>query len=224
MRIAIIGAGQVGRAIGAGWSKAGHDVVYGVRTLGEPEMAGFMARAGGKEASVAAAARDTEAIALALPWQAAAAALPELGDVAGQIVIDCMNPLTMRDGVLQLDCGFDTSGAERVAGWLPGARVVKTLNQVGAEVMADASGFAAKPAMFVAGDDAAAKTIVSALVAELGFDVMDAGALRQARLLEPMAMVWINQALMRGKGRDWAFAALHRGARSECAEVEHVNQ
>lgn len=220
MRIAIIGAGQVGRAIGAGWSKARHDVVYGVRRAGDPDMAAFLARAGGREASVNTAALEAEAIALALPWQAAAAVLSNLGDLAGKIVIDCMNPLTMRDGVLQLDCGFDTSGAERVASWLPGARVVKTLNQVGAEVMADASGFALKPAMFVAGDDDAAKAAVLRLVADLGFDAMDAGALRQARYLEPLAMVWINQALMRGKGRDWAFAAAHRQASSTILNAE----
>lgn len=66
--------------------------------------------------------------------------------------------------------------------------------------------------MLVAGDDAAARATVAGLVADLGFEPLDAGDLRRARLLEPLAMVWTNQALIRGKGRDWAFAALPRGA------------
>jgi hypothetical protein len=64
--------------------------------------------------------------------------------------------------------------------------------------------------MFVAGDDAANKPKVVALVAALGFDVIDAGPLRNARLLEAHAMLWIELALKRGQGRDWAFAVVRR--------------
>jgi hypothetical protein len=112
----------------------------------------------------------------------------------------------MRDGTLDLCCGFDTSGAEHLAAWIPGARVVKTLNQAGAEVMGDASILQGRPVMFVAGDDDAAKERVAGLVRDLGFEALDAGPLRVARLLEPYALVWINQAIIRGEGRDWAFA------------------
>ena len=67
-----------------------------------------------------------------------------------------------------------------------------------------------KSVMFVAGDDAANKPKVIALVAALGFDVIDAGPLRNARLLEAHAMLWIELALKRGQGRDWAFAVVRR--------------
>ena len=90
--------------------------------------------------------------------------------------------------------------------------MVKTLNQVGAEVMEDTSGFAHPPAMFMAGDDEDAKRTVAVLLTDIGFQPLDAGPLHRARLLEPLAMVWINQALLRGHGRDWAFAALPRSA------------
>ena len=106
---------------------------------------------------------------------------------------------------LGLDRGYSTSGAEAVAVWSPGARVIKTLNQVGFEAMADASRFTPAPVMFLAGDDTDAKSVVLGLVAELGFEAHDAGPLRMARILEPFAMVWINQALLRGLGRQWAF-------------------
>jgi 8-hydroxy-5-deazaflavin:NADPH oxidoreductase len=88
--------------------------------------------------------------------------------------------------------------------------VVKTLNQAGAEVMGNASRLSGRPVMFLAGDDAAAKDAAIELVRELGFEALDAGPLRAARLLEPFAMVWINQAIMRGEGRDWAFGVVRR--------------
>jgi hypothetical protein len=62
--------------------------------------------------------------------------------------------------------------------------------------------------MFMAGNDAAAKAQVAGLLRDLGFDPLDAGGIDKSRLLEPFALVWINQALARGKGRDWAFAVI----------------
>jgi hypothetical protein len=160
--------------------------------------------------SSAEAAAEAPVVVLALPWTGAESAIKGLGALAGKVVLDCMNPLTMGPDGLALDRGFTTSGGETVASWLPQARIVKTLNQVGAEIMATATTLAARPIMFVAGDDADTKATASTLVGDLGFEVQDAGGLRQSRLLEPMAMLWINQALFRGQGRDWAFGAVRR--------------
>jgi len=158
----------------------------------------------------AEAAAAAEVVVLALPWTAAEGAVKALGSLKGKIVIDCMNPLAMQNGKLELDRGFYTSGAEALASWIPDAGIVKTLNQVGAEMMADNGDLPYRPVMFMAGDDSAAKTTVSALLADLGFEALDAGDLTKARLLEPYGMVWINQALVQGKGRNWAFAAVNR--------------
>jgi NADPH-dependent F420 reductase len=208
MLIAILGAGNVGSALARGWARAGHQIVLGVR---DPAGAAQLAREIQAEAlNSAAAAASAEVVVLALPWNVAEQAIKALGDLRGKILIDCMNPLAMKDGALGLERGFTTSGAEAVASWAPGARVVKTLNQVGAELMDEAASLAGRPVMFVAGDDSDAKEIASALVQALGFEALDAGALRQARLLEPLAMVWINQALLRGEGRNWAFGVLRR--------------
>ena len=214
MRIAIIGAGSVGGALARGWARSGHDITFGVRDPGADRRAGLLTTTGARAAAPAEASSAAEVVVLALPWGGAEAAVRGLGDLTGKVVIDCMNPLVMRDGALGLDPTVAGSGGETVAGWVPGARVVKTLNQVGAEVMADASGFVHPPAMFLAGDDAEAKAVAAGLLGDLGFEPLDAGDLRKARLLEPLAMVWINQALFRGKGRDWAFAALPRGGMS----------
>jgi len=210
MRIAIIGAGKVGTAVGAGWARAGHEIVLGVRDPKNPKLDALVPRVGGKAVAQAEAARDAEVVVLALPWRAAEEVVKALGDLSKKIVIDCMNPLVMTPDGLGLDRGFSASGAEAVAAWLPGARVVKTLNQVGAEIMADASGFPVRPVMFAAGDDADAKATVLALLGELGFEGRDAGSLRQARLLEPLGLLWISQAMIHGAGRDWAFGVLRR--------------
>ena len=208
MQIAIIGAGNVGSALARGWARGGHRLQLGVRDTSDPKVQSLCRETGAFAKNPREAAEAAPVVVLALPWGAAAEAVQALGPMAGKIVIDCMNPLTLRDGVLALERGFSGSAGEAVAGWLPQARVVKTLNQVGAEVMADTSGFAVAPAMFMAGNDANAKATVAALLRDLGFEPLDAGALSQSRHLEPYAMVWINQALYQGKGARWAFAAV----------------
>lgn len=164
-------------------------------------------KTGAKVDDPVAAADIADIVILSLPWTVAEEAVPALGDLSGKIVIDCMNPLGMVDGALGLTIGHNRSGGEIVATWLPGALVVKTLNQVGAEIMARNDHLPLRPVMFMAGNDAQAKEAVSAILTALGFQPMDAGDITKSRLLEPFGMVWINQALMQGAGRDWAFAA-----------------
>ena len=102
--------------------------------------------------------------------------------------------------------GFDSSGAKQIATLAPQAKVFKAFNQTGFETMADARPYAARPIMFVAGDDDAAKSTVLDLVTDAGFEAVDAGGLRAARLLEPLAMLWIELARKRGLGPDFTFA------------------
>lgn len=206
--IAIIGVGNVGSALARGLRHTGHRLVLGTRSAAAPDVAELARMTGARIASPAQAAADCDMVILALPWSAMEAAVRNLGDLAGKIVIDCTNPLGMVDGKLALLLGHDRSGGELVQGWLPAARVVKTLNQVGAEIMADNSHLPHRPVMFTAGNDEAAKQTVASLLRDLGFDPHDAGDITKARLLEPFGMPWINQALFRGKGRAWAFAAV----------------
>lgn len=206
MQIAIIGAGNVGRALGPAWEAAGHRVRYGVPNPADPKYADL----GGKLAAPAEAAREADAIVLATPWNATEAAVKGLGPLVGKIVLDCTNPLMIGPDGLALAIGHTMSGGEMVAGWAAGASVFKTLNQTGAENMAQARDFASPSVMFVAGDDAGKKPAALALVADLGFEAVDAGPLRSARLLEPYGMLWIDQALVRGAGRGFAFARLRR--------------
>ena len=198
MKIAIIGKGNVGSAIGDGWAAAGHAVAYGVK-----------APSGPAEAETARAAAEADVVAIATPWAAVADVVAAAGGLEGKTVIDCTNPLAVVEGRLQLAIGHTTSGGEKLAGLAPKAFVFKTLNQSGAENLGGAAAFATKPVMFVAGDDAARKPAVLGLVRDLGFEAVDAGPLANSRLLEAFAMLWIDQALVRGAGRRFAFARVH---------------
>jgi predicted dinucleotide-binding enzyme len=203
MRIAVIGAGSVGATLGQAWLKHGEDVVWGLRNPADPKYSALPRE---RIKPPAEAVKTAEVVVIATPWSATEAAVKGLGSLAGKIVIDCTNPLGMGPDGLQLVLGFDTSAGEQVASWAPGASVFKSLNTTGASNMAQAADYPVKPMMLVAGDDAAKKPAVMQLVGALGFEPVDAGPLKNARLLEPFAMVWIDQAMKRGRGRDFAFA------------------
>jgi predicted dinucleotide-binding enzyme len=202
IRIAVIGAGRVGRALGERWRAFGHEVRYGVPDPTDAKYAGL----GAAVALPSEAAPNADLIVLATPWQAAEAACRSIGNVAGKIVIDCTNPVAMGPAGMGHALGFATSAAERIQEWCRGAHVFKTLHQTGYETMADPSKHAIKPVMFVAGDDANAKATVMGLVDVLGFEAADAGPLSNARLLEAYAMLWIDQVFKRGQPRSLAFA------------------
>ena len=213
MKLAIIGAGSVGGTLGTAWAqKAGHEIFFGVRNPQSEKVQALVRSLGGKAraGTAAEAAASADVIVLATPWNGAEATIRSLGDVSGKIILDATNPLAMGPDGLGLEIGHDTSAGEKVQGWAKGASVFKTLNTTGYGNMADPLFRGVKSVMFVAGDDAAAKPKVIALLAALGFDVVDAGPLRNARLPEAHAMLWIELALKRGLGRDFAFAILRR--------------
>jgi len=207
MRIGIIGAGNVGSALGMNWRSKGRDVRFGVPNPDDSRHARLGRDALGTPPDIA---RDADVVVLATPWDATEPAVRGLGNLSGKIVIDCTNPLTSGPEGLGLAIGFTTSGGEQVATWAAGASVFKALNQTGAANMSNPETFTPRPLMFVAGDDATRKPLVIELVDQLGFEAMDAGPLRMARLLEPLALLWIDQALNRDAGLDFAFAITRR--------------
>ena len=121
LRIAIIGAGNVGKALGVGWLRAGHQIVFGVR---RPQDSKYreLAEAGATIETVAEAVRDTEVVVLATPWGATEAAIRTAGGLAGKVVVDCTNPL--KPDLSGLTHGDRDSGGEQVARWAPDAKVV----------------------------------------------------------------------------------------------------
>jgi len=218
MKIGIIGAGNVGGAIGKSWAKAGHQIKFGVRNPSDPKHRGLL-DACGPNASTGTNAEAVvfgEVIAVATPWDATQAAISDCGKLAGKVLVDCTNPLKFAPGTgLELAIGHTTSGGEMVAQWAQGARVVKCFNTYGFENFADASypkygGL--KPVMFLAGDDADAKRIVAQLATDIGFQPLDTGDLKIARLLEPTGMLWIHQAIVQKQGTGFTWGMLEREA------------
>jgi hypothetical protein len=213
MKIAVIGAGNVGGALGTNWAKnARHDIIFGVRDPKAEKTQSLLGRIGAKAkaASPAEAGSSADVIVLATPWPATEAAIRSMGNLKGKIVLDATNPLTRGPDGIALEIGHSISAGEKVQGWAAGASVFKTLNITGFGNMANPVFNGVKSVMFVAGDDVGAKPKVMTLVGDLGFEVIDAGPLRNARLLEAHAMLWIDLALARGQGRDFAFGMLRR--------------
>lgn len=111
---------------------------------------------------------------------------------------------------LSLDVGYDMSGEEQVAALAFGSKVVKVFNMTGSKNMANPNFGNSKAAMFICGNDEEANNVVKGLSDELGFDTAIARPLENARLLEPMAMLWINLAYVQGLGTDFAFSLIKR--------------
>lgn len=203
MRIAILGAGRVGRALGARWSDVGHDVVYGVREPDDPKHADLPARATSVDAVPGA-----DVVLLALPWVATQEVCRSV-DVGDAVVLDATNPLAA--GAPALEADPELSGAGLVASWLGSSRVVKAFNTTGSANMSNTEYPNGTPMMPVAGDDESAKDTAMTLAREIGFDPIDAGPLPAARDLEHLAVLWIRLAYRLGNGPGIAFALLRRG-------------
>jgi predicted dinucleotide-binding enzyme len=208
MSISIIGAGNVGMALGKAFTSRGEAVVFGVPEPDKYAQAvadlGGMATVGLVENAIEASAL----VILAVPYAAAVSLAQARADWKGKILVDATNPLAA--GLAGLSVGTTTSGAETIAHAANGARVVKAFNTTGAENMADTHYAKGTPFMPVCGDDAEARARVVALATLIGFDAVDCGDLSVARYLEPFAMTWIHMAIKLGLGRRFAFARLQR--------------
>jgi len=208
MRIAI-GAGNVGRTLGGALRIRGHAVVYGVRDPARsPERVAKPVRD---------ALKGAELVILATPWNATEALVCEHAEqLAGKIVIDATNPIN--PSRIRLAVGFDTSGAELLQGQARKATFFKAFNSARVAVMAKPQFPEGNAIMFVAGPGGAGKSTVLRIVEDVGFDAVDAGELKVARLLEPLAMLWLQPALVQGTGRDLAFVMARRDAANPQAD------
>jgi predicted dinucleotide-binding enzyme len=202
MRIAILGAGNVGQTLGQRFVAAGHSVTYAVRNPADAKYAAL----GPAARPVAEAVQGAELVLLATPWAAAEAALAGAGSLAGKILVDATNPIG--PGFV-LTHGRDDSGAEQVARWAPGARVVKAFNTIGREVMANPEFGGRAAVLWICGDDATATAAVSGLASEIGFEPLVLGPLARARVMEPAALLWIGSTGVL-KSREFAWGILRR--------------
>ena len=205
-RILVLGAGNVGKAVGLRWLEKGHDVRFGVPDPGKPKYEDIPA----DRLQPADRLGDAEVVVVTTPFAVARQAVIALGDLEGRTIIDCTNAVGRGPAGMTWAAPPEGSAAEQIAAAAKGASVFKSLNQTGAENMQHADAFPQRPVMFVAGDDATKKPLVMQLVADIGFEAVDAGPLVAARLLEPMALIWINLTFKPGGTRDFAFSLTRR--------------
>jgi 8-hydroxy-5-deazaflavin:NADPH oxidoreductase len=202
MKIGILGTGVVGQSLGLGFAGRGHDVMIGTRDPAGGKLGDWLAKAGGRASAgtFAQAAEFGELAVLATSWGGTENALRLAGaeNLEGKVVIDVTNPLDFAAGAPRLALGFDDSGGEQVQRWLPGARVVKAFNIITAGEMVDPDFPCGPPTMFVCGNDEGAKHTVSGICSDFGWEVVDTGGIEGARLLEPLAMLWITHGIRSG--------------------------
>jgi len=186
MKVTVIGAGNMGAAFVKQLVRAGHQVSVTARDAAKAAQVAA-ANPGAKAVPAAGAANGADAVILATGYADAAGALASVGDLNGKVVIDITNPLTA--DYMGLTLGHTTSAAEEIAKAVPGAEVVKGFNTVFAQVLAEGADFGGgkKVPVFVASDSARAKRVGPGLAVSLGFDAIDAGGLKNARYLEPVA-------------------------------------
>ncbi|MFL5770154.1 MAG: NADPH-dependent F420 reductase [Chloroflexota bacterium] len=196
MKVAIIGTGNVGRALTGSFTRAGHDVTL---AAAHPEHAEEAARELGATAaeSSADAVANADLVVLAVPATALNSVANEIGDdLAGKVVIDVSNRPTPDPA------GAGTSIAEELQDRLPDSRVVKAFNTLFASRQADPVVAGVPADGFVAADDPKAKTTVLDTLEGLGFRPVDAGPLAAARTLEGMAWLNISRNMARGSWQD----------------------
>ena len=190
MKIAIIGAGNVGGALAAKWVSVGHTVVVAGRD--ETKTKAKAAATGATAASPKDAAKGADVVVFAVPWANLLDVAKAAGDLSGKIVIDATN-------IMGPAARTSESPALALAKAIPGAKVVKTFNTAFAQIHAETTGKAERPSQVLVGDDADAKDTVKVLIEEAGFEPFDAGGLDLAPDLEGFARINISLAYGPGK-------------------------
>ncbi len=207
MKVGIIGSGDVAKALGTGFLKHGHQVALGTRDPGK--LAAWASEnPKGRVVSSAEAAKDAELAVLAVKGTAAADAIRAAGAAAlsGKVVIDATNPIADAPpdhGVLRFFTTHDESLLERLQREFPGVRFVKAFNSVGSGCMVNPQFKGGKPTMFVCGNDAAAKNVVTKILDQFGWETADMGPAVAARAIEPLCMLWCIPGFV---ANDWVHA------------------
>lgn len=214
MRIGILGSGDVGQVLGAGFAGLGHEVKLGTRDPNQGKVKAWVERTGH---GVSAGTFDevatfAEVAVLATLWEGTENAIRRAGpaNLTGKVVIDATNPLDFSRGVPPtLAIGHTNSGGEEVQRWLPQSRVVKAFNTVGNPHMVKPQFPGGPPDMFICGNDDQAKQTVTELLKSFGWSVIDLGGIEMSRHLEPLAMIWILYFFKTGTGNH-AFKLLRK--------------
>jgi predicted dinucleotide-binding enzyme len=200
MRIGILGSGLMGAKLGTIFARAGHQVLFSyARSNDKLETLARDARGNARVGTPAEAAKDADAVLLAVNWSQVDDVLKQAGDLSSKVIVTCSLP--MDAGNTKLIVGTTTSGAEELARKLPRAHVVCTFNTVPSEILFavfDAKHKKSHPSLVYCGDEPRSKQIAAELIRDAGFDPVDAGPLKIARYTEPFALL-IGQLAYEGE-------------------------
>jgi predicted dinucleotide-binding enzyme len=207
MKIGILGSGDVARSLAAGFIRHGHEPMLGTRDTAKLESWRTQ-NPQAKTGSFADAAKFGELVVLAVKGAVASEALRAAGapNLAGKAVIDATNPIAdapPTNGVLKFFTNLDDSLMERLQREFPAAQFVKAFNSVGSAHMVNPSFPGGKPTMFICGNDAAAKRIVTGILDAFGWETADMGTAEAARAIEPLCILWCIPGFLR---QEWAHA------------------
>ncbi len=205
MKIAIIGAGNVGTALGSGWLKANHTVTFGVRDPYSAKVQKALYQIPNAQiATITEASEHANVIVIATPPDAILELIPQLGDVTGKVIIDTTNSIRAKPAPY-------STAYHAIKAVTGNDLVVKCFNSTGFENMAQPVYSAGGIDMFAAGSNTQAKQVAAALSTDIGFEqCYDFGDDSKVELLEHLALCWINLAIMQGHGRDLAFKLVKR--------------
>jgi predicted dinucleotide-binding enzyme len=196
MRIGILGSGLMGSKLGTLFARAGHDVVFSyARSEQKLKRLAREAKGNARAGTPADAARDTDALLLAVHWSRVDDVLQQAGDLSGKILLTCSLPMNAQD--TELVVSHTSSGAEELAKKARKAKVVSAFGTVPSEAffgVFDARRRKNRPSLVYCGDDKRAKRVAATLIRDVGFDPVDAGALRVARYMEPFALLMAEVA------------------------------
>jgi len=196
--VAILGNGAVGVSVAKGFSEIGYRVIFGTRdAMGAKTREALAAIPGASAATYSEAAKAADLAFVALPFGGVQEALKLAGapNLEGKVVIDATNPVDFSSGSPKLATSQADSAGELVQRLLPGARVVKAFNIISAGSMVHPKFADGTPDMIIAGNDAAAKEEVAALLGKFGWrKAVDLGDISASHLLEALALTWITYA------------------------------
>ena len=185
MKIGIIGSGNVGGNIGATWVRAGHEVMFSSRDIEHDKALAAKLGGGAKAGTPREAAAFGDVVMVSVPYHALPAVGKDVGDLLkGKVVIDTNNPFLQRDGDTgkwALEKGAGLASAEL----LPGARLVRAFNAIGAARMGAAYQEPGKVGMPIASDDAQAVEVASRLIRDVGYEPVLIGGLEKGKYLMP---------------------------------------
>ena len=186
MKIGIIGSGRIGSALGELWAKAGHQVMFSSLDLEHDKQLASQVGANAKAGTPADAAAFGDVVLVSVPYKA----LPQIGrdygaSMKGKVVLDTCNPIPARDGEMALAAAEKGSGIA-TAELLPGAKVVRAFNHVGAaKLRSENHRPDPKIAVALAADDKQALQVAEGLVRDAGFEPLYVGPLSTSKRFDP---------------------------------------